>query len=118
MRKQISSLALLATLVTGTAAMAKGNGNVPLQQGGPRHVDVVIALDTSSSMDGLIDSARQKLWDIVLLLGKAQPQPILRVGLISYGNTNYDSSVGWVRKESDLTGDLDKIYSKLFALRT
>jgi hypothetical protein len=90
------------------------------QQGmrGARHVDLVIALDTSSSMDGLIDSARQKLWDVVNVLSQARPQPILRVGLISYGNDGYDAHVGWVRKESDLTTDLDSVYARLFALQT
>ena len=49
-------------------------------------IDLVIALDTSGSMDGLIDSARQKLWDIVNDLATAKPTPLLRVGLISFGN--------------------------------
>lgn len=89
----------------------------PNQQG-QRHVDLVIALDTSSSMDGLIDAARQKLWDVVSLLGQARPQPVLRVGVISYGNTGYSAQDGWVRKDIDLTTDLDQVYAKLFALRT
>ena len=69
-------------------------------------------------MDGLIDSARAKLWDVVNLLAHAKPQPQLRVGLISYGNDGYDARVGWVRKDSELTTNLDDIYEKLFALRT
>src|SRR5262245_15588407 len=85
---------------------------------GSRHVDLVIALDISGSMDGLIDSARQKLWDTVNLLATAKPQPVLRVGLITYGNDSYSPAVGWVKKDSDLTTDLDSIYAKLFALRT
>jgi von Willebrand factor type A domain len=113
-----TKLALLAVFILARAALAAPNNQQQPQSQLPKHVDLVIALDTSSSMDGLIDSARQKLWDIVLLLGKARPTPVLRVGLISYGNTAYDSSVGWVRKESDLTTDLDGIYSKLFALKT
>ena len=31
----------------------------------PRQIDVVIALDVSGSMDGLIESAKQRLWDFV-----------------------------------------------------
>ncbi len=86
--------------------------------GTQRHVDLVIALDTSSSMDGLIDAARAKLWDAVNLLAQAHPRPILRVGVISYGNSGYDAGRGWVRKDIDLTGDLDSVYAKLFALST
>ena len=36
-------------------------------------IDVVIALDVSGSMSGLIASAKQRLWDIVNQLGRAQP---------------------------------------------
>ena len=43
-----------------------------------RQIDVVLALDVSGAMSGLIDSAKQRLWDIVNELGRAQPQPELR----------------------------------------
>src|SRR5205809_7325473 len=109
MRKQ-----LILAVVTLCSSVALASG----QTSNAKKVDLVIALDTSSSMDGLIDSARAKLWDVVNLLATAKPKPVLRVGLISYGNTGYDAQAGWVRKESDLTTDLDGIYAKLFALRT
>src|SRR5262245_9721303 len=79
-------------------------------------VDVVLCLDVSNSMDQLIASAKVKLWDIVNDLGRAKPTPQLRVGLYSYGHLNYDRSKGWVRKEVDLTADLDTVYQKLNAL--
>jgi hypothetical protein len=69
-------------------------------------------------MDGLIASAKQKLWDIVNDLARSSPTPELRVALYSYGNNGYDKSVGWVRKDLDLTTDLDEIYRKLNALTT
>lgn len=81
-------------------------------------VDLVICLDTSNSMDGLIDSAKRKLWDIVNDLGRAKPTPTLRVALYSFGNDTYNSSKGWVRQEVGLTTDLDKVSEKLFGLRT
>jgi hypothetical protein len=83
-----------------------------------KNIDVVICLDCSNSMDGLINSAKTKLWSIVNDLAKAQPAPNLRVALYSYGNDNYDKAVGWVRKDVDLTTDLDAISAKLFALTT
>jgi hypothetical protein len=105
------SIALVALVVSSSFARAT-------EPQGTRHVDLVIALDTSSSMDGLIDSARAKLWDVVNLLAQARPKPVLRVGLIAYGNDGYDARRGWVRTESDLTTDLDGIYARLFALTT
>jgi len=80
------------------------------------NVDVVLCLDVSGSMQGLIDSAKVKLWDIVNDLGKVKPTPNLRVSLYSYGATNYPAASGWVRKECDLTTDLDTVYKKLTAL--
>ena len=69
-------------------------------------------------MDGLIASAKVKLWDIVNDLAKIKPTPNLRVGLYSYGNDGYDAKVGWIRKDLDLTNDLDMLYKKLNALTT
>jgi hypothetical protein len=81
-------------------------------------IDVVICLDVSNSMDGLIASAKAKLWDIVNDLGKIKPTPNLRVGLYSYGHNNYPRDRGWVRKDVDLTTDLDSVYQKLNGLTT
>ncbi|HEX4461374.1 MAG TPA: vWA domain-containing protein [Polyangia bacterium] len=114
--------AILAGLILySSVAMARGVQVPPQNQQQQQHakkVDLVIALDTSSSMDGLIDSARAKLWDVVNLLAHASPQPILRVGVISYGNSGYDPNAGWVRRDVELTTNLDGVYEKLFALRT
>src|SRR6516162_4493871 len=75
----------------------------------PKDIDVVICLDVSNSMDGLIASAKVKLWDIVNDLAKVKPAPHLRVGLYSYGNDGYDAKVGWIRKDLDLSTDLDML---------
>jgi hypothetical protein len=105
------TLALALVLAAGTAFAAD-----PRPAGKP--IDVVICLDTSNSMDGLIASAKVKLWDIVNDLAKIKPTPNLRVALYSYGNNSYDAKVGWVRKDLDLTSDLDALYQKLNALTT
>jgi hypothetical protein len=125
-----NSLFLTILTLFSSAALASGHDRPPSQQrrdpqppiqqstGGAKRVDLVIALDTSSSMDGLIDAARAKLWDVVNLLAHARPAPILRVGLVSYGNDGYDARTGWVRKDAELTTNLDDVYEKLFKLRT
>lgn len=82
----------------------------------PVNIDIAICLDTSGSMNGLINSAKAKLWDIVNDLAKIKPAPNLRVALYSYGNDGYDPKAGWIRKELDLTTDLDELYKKLFGL--
>jgi hypothetical protein len=81
-------------------------------------VDLAICLDTSGSMSGLIDSARQSLWAIVNDLASARPAPALRVALLTYGNTGHLAENGWVNVDSPFTSDLDAISRKLFALGT
>lgn len=108
--------AAFAALTVGLSALPAAEDAA--KQPAPRAIDVVICLDTSNSMDGLIDSAKAKLWDIVNDLARAKPTPNLRVGLYSYGNDTYDPKIGWIRKEVDLTTDLDMVSKKLFGLTT
>lgn len=82
------------------------------------HIDLTLCLDTSNSMDDLIDSAKLQPWSIVNTLATADPEPKLRVALYSYGNDGYNPENGWVRKELDFTNDLDAVYAALFDLQT
>jgi hypothetical protein len=101
----LASLALIPTLHSAPPAETT------------RPVDVVLCLDTSGSMDGLLDSARRRLWAVVNDMAKMEPVPALRVAVYSYGNNGYDAARGWVRKETDLTTDLDEVHKRLHGLR-
>ncbi|MDH3629347.1 MAG: VWA domain-containing protein [Acidobacteriota bacterium] len=79
-------------------------------------IDVVIALDTSNSMKGLINVARLKLWEIVYDLSLMEPTPSLRVALLTYGNSKGGAETGWVSVETDFTEDLDLVSERLFEL--
>ena len=79
-------------------------------------IDLAIALDTSQSMQGLIDTTRLQLWEIVNDLHRAEPKPTLRVALLTFGNAGNDPRTGWVSVESDLTEDLDLVSERLFSL--
>ncbi len=81
-------------------------------------VELAICLDTSGSMSGLIDAAKQKLWAIVNDLALARPTPELRVALLTYGNDGHNPEDGWVAVQSPFTDDLDLISERLFALTT
>lgn len=84
-------------------------------------VDLAILLDTSSSMNGLIDQARQQLWTIVGQFAAAQKAgqtPHLRVALFEYGNTNLPATEGYIRQVVPLTNDLDAVSAALFGLTT
>jgi Mg-chelatase subunit ChlD len=83
-----------------------------------RDVDLVIALDVSGSMEGLIESAKQRLWDITNELARARPVPALRVAILSYGNPSYGEQAGYVRVDLPFTADLDTVNATLFGFRT
>jgi hypothetical protein len=112
----ISCLVLGLGIVMGAVMPAQAADEKVAEKA--KNIDLVLCIDTSNSMDGLIASAKAKLWDIVNELAKAKPTPNLRVALYSYGNTNYEAGKGWVRKDLDFTTDLDKVNEKLFALST
>ena len=107
----------LVLTVLGAEA-AEPDAKAPAKEVRQRHVDLVICLDTSGSMSGLIESAKKKLWAVVNELATAQPKPMLRVGLYHYGNDGLNKEDGWVKQLCPLTDDLDDVYGKLFALRT
>lgn len=80
-------------------------------------IDLALCLDTSGSMQGLINAARQRLWDVVNELATAKPTPTLRVALLTFGSQGTEED-GYVRVLTPFTTDLDLVSEKLFALTT
>jgi hypothetical protein len=84
-------------------------------------IQLAILLDTSNSMDGLIDQARSQLWRVVNELGAARKggvMPELQVALYEYGNDSLPADKGHIRQVLPFTTDLDRISEELFALKT
>jgi hypothetical protein len=108
-------LAVLAALCAGgTNAVA----DTRLAPQARRDVDLVIALDVSGSMEGLIESAKQRLWDVTNELAQARPVPALRVAVVTYGRPSYGEQSGYVRVDLPFTADLDAVNATLFSFRT
>ena len=76
-------------------------------------IEVVFVLDTTGSMGGLIEGAKQKIWSIINELKQGQPEPDLKIGLVAYR----DRSDDYVTRHSPLTEDIDLVYSDLMAFR-
>lgn len=84
-------------------------------------IQVAVLLDTSGSMNGLINQAREQLWTVIseFALAKHKGQrPALEVALYEYGNSGLSAESGYIRCIAPLTNDLDLISEKLFALTT
>ncbi len=105
---------IVVTIKTADSASAPFSGDRPA-------VDIALLLDTSNSMDGLINQAKTQLWTIVQQFAKAKRDgktPRLRVSLFEYGNTGLPASEGYIRQVIALSDDLDEISEALFALST
>ncbi len=84
-------------------------------------IQVALLLDTSNSMDGLIDQAKSRLWDIVNTLTTLKyngATPSIEISLYEYGNDGLPAAENYIRQVTPMTSDLDLLSEKLFALRT
>jgi len=85
-------------------------------------VKIALLLDTSNSMDGLINQAKAQLWDIVNEFTHAkcgnETRPKLQIALYQYGNDNLSSREGYIQQVINFSSDLDEISEKLFSLTT
>ena len=84
-------------------------------------IQVALLLDTSNSMDGLIEQAKSRLWNIVNTLTTLKYKgklPTIEISLYEYGNDGLSSEKNYIRQVTPLTTDLDLISEKLFSLRT
>lgn len=124
----IPSLLLIITAMSGmTAADHQTRSSVdPTRQSAPVAnaaplIQIALLLDTSNSMDGLINQARSQLWAIVNSLGPATHggrRPVLQVALYEYGNSNIAAAEQHLRQVLPFTTDLDRVSEQLFALTT
>ncbi|WP_405208266.1 vWA domain-containing protein [Aquimarina sp. LLG6339-5] len=86
-----------------------------------RNIQVALLLDTSNSMDGLIDQAKAQLWEIVNELSYAKCGHYnikLQIALYEYGNDHLPSQEGYIRQVLPFSDDLDEISKELFSLTT
>jgi hypothetical protein len=84
-------------------------------------IQLAILLDTSNSMDGLIEQAKGQLWKVVnefISANKGGRRPQLEVALYEYGKASLPAETGYIRRILPLTTDLDKVSEELFALKT
>ncbi|HWS86862.1 MAG TPA: vWA domain-containing protein [Pyrinomonadaceae bacterium] len=76
-------------------------------------LEMVFVLDTTGSMGGLIDGAKQRIWGIVNEVMQSPGKPNVRVGLVAYR----DKGDVYVTQVLPITNDLDKVYTTLMEYR-
>ena len=108
----IRGIGILPIILSVSAILGLWQSSVaktePTPQSKPR-IEVCFVLDTTGSMSGLIEGAKQKIWSIANEMISARPTPELKLGLIGYRDRGDD----YVVKSFGLTDDIDAIYGHL-----
>jgi Mg-chelatase subunit ChlD len=105
-----------ACLILGLGALAplgSVRAQEPVKKDAKPQVEVVFCLDTTGSMGGLIQAAKQKIWAISNQIAGGKPTPNLKIGLVAYR----DRGDAYVTKVIDLTDDLDAIHGHLMGFQ-
>ncbi len=125
MKRLVAAAALALGLAWTTAGLAQekapaGKKGASSAANAPK-IQIAILLDTSNSMDGLINQARAQIWEIVNQMARTRlegREPRLEVALLQYGNDSLPAKEGFIQLVVPFTDDLDLISDKLFALTT
>ncbi|MBV1859489.1 MAG: VWA domain-containing protein [Nannocystaceae bacterium] len=120
-----STAALLAAvawpIATGSPAPAQAAVAPAVTVAHPPKIQLALLLDTSSSMDGLLDQARSQLWAVVNALDSATFQgdaPRLEIAIYEYGNDGLAESGGYIRQVVGFSSELDLVSEGLYGLTT
>jgi len=121
-RKKMVNVSLTVLVLVALLVMVTGTAQMPAKKRAPQPlVQLAILLDTSGSMEGLIEQAKTQLWKIVNEMATAKKEgasPKLEVALYEYGKSSIPASEGYIRMIVPLSGDLDLISEELFKLKT
>src|SRR3989440_2225642 len=112
--------AAILTFVVGVGAVSalvlKASPEPPPSRppaGDAKTLEMVFVLDTTGSMGGLIEGAKQRIWGIINEVMQTPAHPAVRVGLVAYR----DHGDQYVTQVLPLTNDLDRVYTTLMDYR-
>ncbi|RKG85818.1 VWA domain-containing protein [Corallococcus sp. CA049B] len=97
------------TKPTDTQAQAQAQDAQAQPQGQRPEIEVAFVLDTTGSMGGLLEGAKQKIFSIASRIAKGKPTPHLKVALVAYR----DQGDAYVTKRFELSDDMDSMFAEL-----
>lgn len=118
---RLKTTMLILVLILGIFSISNLSGQESNNPSKKKKIKIALLLDTSNSMDGLIEQAKSQLWTIVNELATARcdnTKPDIEIALYEYGNDYLTSKEGFIRMVTPLTTDLDEISKDLFELQT
>jgi len=72
-------------------------------------IDIAFVLDTTASMQDVIDGAKTRIWSVATAITSKQPKPHVRIALLPFR----DRGDAYVTQLFDLTDDLDAVFKNL-----
>lgn len=101
-----SGMALAKCDVPTLRSQDKTNPRLPQQEviknaSDNTHIKVALLLDTSNSMDGLIEQAKSRLWNIINMMTTLKYQgkePVIEIALYEYGNDGLSQQSNYIRQ--------------------
>ena len=112
MKKLAVRLGIVALTVASLSIPAFAQGN-KVTDDNRNKLEIVFVLDTTGSMGGLIDGAKQRIWGIVNDVMRLPSEPRVSVGLVAYRDVGDE----YVTKLLPITEALDKVYTTLMEYR-
>ncbi len=109
MKTKLALAMVLAGALAATSAFAAGD----VAPGAKPRVEVTFVLDSTGSMGGLIEGAKEKIWSIANDIIRRKPTPEVRIGIVTYR----DKGDEYVTRRFDLTDDIDFVYKNLQSIR-
>lgn len=107
--------------IFGAALFISPLVNAQTDSSNVKTIKLGLLLDTSSSMDGLIEQTKSQLWKIINKMASATyngETPNIMIALYEYGNSGLSANSGFIRQVTGLTSDLDLLSKDLFSLQT
>ncbi|MEN0005317.1 MAG: vWA domain-containing protein [Bacteroidota bacterium] len=86
-----------------------------------KKIQIALLLDTSNSMDGLLEQTKSQLWKMINVMTELEKEgstPVIEIALFQYGNDFLLPLNGYVQRLLPLSTDLDAVSEKLFGLTT
>ena len=125
MFSKIASISFLLSILSFgmfyNTTNADSSRNIEQHFDGKEKIQVALLLDLSGSMDGLIEQAKSRLWNIVNKMSTLKCKgetPSLEIALYEYGKSNLPAKNHFIRQVLPFTKDLDLVSEMLFSLRT
>ncbi len=114
MSRGIRILVIVAALaIAASVAVTYGAPAGTAAAAAKPRIEVAFVLDSTGSMGGLIEGAKQKIWSMANGIISRKPTPEVKIGLITYRDRGDD----YVTKLFDLTDDIDAVFSNLQSFR-